>query len=85
MLKLMKCFYVIDKWVINQPFHKGYNTKAIRAPVLLFKIKLALHQCRLPEAESMQILPELWFITHAQKDTRMGHSIQSSFEILSLQ
>lgn len=55
MFKLIEFFYVIDAWVTNQPLHRGYNkcykSKANRAHVLLFKMKLALNQSRLPELE----------------------------------
>lgn len=47
--------------------------------MLLLKIKLAINQSRLPEAESRQILPEFWFITHAKNNTRMEYKYDKEF------
>lgn len=85
-LKLIEFFYIVDTWVTNQPLHRGYskccNPKAIRAHVFLFQTKLALSQSRLPEAESRQILPEFWFITHAEKNIRMEYRHDKAFRTL---
>ena len=59
----------------------GFIPKIALVKLSTSKIKLALNQHRLSETESRQILPESWFIIHAEKDTRMG-TVFSHFTVV---